>query len=135
LSIEENMRSTDPLLAPLPGADHREANGVQLDIVRTGASRVKRVIYNPGFRWSTHLKQTVGGDYCMHTHVGFLASGRVSVQYADGVVREFAAPAVVAIDPGHDGWVVGDEPAVLIEFDFEKETASRLGACDPRRAP
>ena len=43
------------------------------------------------------------------------------------IAVEFAAPQVVAIDPGHDGWVVGDEPAVVVEFDFEGETVSRLG--------
>jgi len=40
---------------------------------------------------------------------------------------EFKAPQVVAIEPGHDGWVVGEEPAVLIEFEFERETVRRLG--------
>jgi hypothetical protein len=49
------------------------------------------------------------------------------VRYADGCVEEFAAPAIVAISPGHDGWVIGSEPAVLIEFDFEGETEARLG--------
>ena len=63
----------------------------------------------------------------MHAHVGFLARGRVHVEYPDGCVHEFVAPQVVSIDPGHDGWVVGDEPAVLIEIDFEKDTLSRLG--------
>ena len=55
------------------------------------------------------------------------ARGRVHIQYADGCTSEFVAPQVVAIEPGHDGWVVGDEPAVLVEFDFEGETVSRLG--------
>jgi len=49
------------------------------------------------------------------------------VEFAGGATFEFVAPQVVAIPPGHDGWVVGDEPAVLIEFDFEGETASRFG--------
>jgi hypothetical protein len=108
-------------------AEHRDLGGVQLDVVRAGDGRVKRVIYPPGFRWSTHLKPSIGGDYCMHAHVGFLARGQVHIQYADGCVAEFAAPQVVAIDPEHDGWVVGDEPAVLVEFDFERDTCSRLG--------
>jgi hypothetical protein len=46
---------------------------------------------------------------------------------------EFVAPAVVAIEPGHDGWVVGDEAAVLVEFDFERDTVSRLGMADAHR--
>ena len=108
-------------------ADHREIGGIQLDVARAGSSRVKRIVYPPGFRWSTHMKAIVGTDLCQHAHVGFLARGQVHIQYADGCTLEFVAPQVVAIEPGHDGWVVGDEPAVLIEFDFEGETAQRCG--------
>jgi|SRR5947209_14429649 len=121
------MPTTDPLLAPVKTAEHREIGTVQLDVVRAGQGRVKRLVYPPGFRWSTHMKGIAGTDLCMHAHVGFLARGRVHIQYADGCTLEFAAPQVIAIDPGHDGWVEGDEPAVVIEFDFEGETASRLG--------
>ena len=128
------MATTDPLLAPIPGADSRQLGGVQVDVARAGSGRIKRVIYQPGFRWSTHMKGTVGTDLCMHAHVGFIARGRIGVTYADGCTAEFAAPQVVAIEPGHDGWVVGDEPAVLIEFDFEGETASRFGMDGGRRA-
>ncbi len=98
-----------------------------MDFVKAGEARVKRVIYRPGFKWSTHMKQIVGTDLCMHAHLGFLAQGRLRIQYADGVTQDFVAPQAVVIEPGHDGWVVGEEPAVLIEFDFEKETINRLG--------
>jgi hypothetical protein len=121
------MSTNDPLVAPIPGADSRELNGVQVDVARAGNGRVKRVIYEPGFRWSTHMKPTVGTDLCMHAHVGFIARGQIHIQYADGCVLEFVAPQVVAIEPGHEGWVVGTEPAVLIEFDFEGATAGRFG--------
>ena len=109
------MASTDPILGPVKGAEHRTVAGVEMDTTRTGAARVKRVVYQPGFRWSTHMKQMVGTPLCMHAHVGFLVRGQIHIQYADGCVLEFAAPQAVAIEPGHDGWVVGDEPAVLIE--------------------
>jgi hypothetical protein len=127
------MAAPDPLLAPIPGADSRTLNGVQVDVVRAGTGRVKRVIYQPGFRWSTHMKPTVGTGLCMHAHVGFIARGRIHVQYADGCTVEFVAPQVVAIEPGHEGWVVGDEPAVLIEIDFEGETASHFGMAGGHR--
>jgi hypothetical protein len=127
------MSSDDPLLGPLPGAEHREIGGTRIDTVRAGCARVKRVVYPPGFRWSSHMKGVVGTDLCMHAHVGFLARGQVHIQYADGCTSEFVAPQVVAIDPGHEGWVVGDEPAVLIEFDFERETVSRLGMPESHR--
>ena len=117
----------NPLLGPLKGAERREINGVQVDVVRTGQSRVKRVVYPPGFRWSKDLKAVVGTELCQHAHVGFLAAGRLTIEYADGVTEAYVAPQVVAIAPGHDGWVVGNEPAILIEFDFEGETVQRLG--------
>lgn len=124
---------SDSLLGPIKGADRREVAGVQIDTVRTGAARVKRVVYEPGFRWSTHMKPITGTDTCMHAHVGFLARGQIHVEYPDGCVSEFKAPQVIAIEPGHDGWVVGDEPAVLIEFDFEGDTVERLGMPDGHR--
>jgi len=105
----------------------RTVGGVQLDVARAGEARVKRLIYPVGFRWSRDMKPIVGGDSCSHAHVGFLARGQVHVEYADGCKLELAAPQVIAIEPGHDGWVVGDEPAVVIEFDFEGDTARRCG--------
>ena len=119
--------SNDPLFAPMPGADTRVVGGVQVDVAQAGTGRIKRVIYQPGFRWSSHMKDSVGTDLCMHAHVGFIARGRIAARYGDGTTVEFAAPQVVAIQPGHDGWVVGDEPAVLIEVDFLGETAAKFG--------
>ena len=123
----KRVTAPDALLAPIKGASTREVGGVKLAVAAAGAARVKRLIYPPGFRWSKAMKPVVGTDRCMHAHVGFLARGEIHIEYADGCVVEFKAPQVVAIDPGHDGWVVGKEPVVLIEFDFEGETISRLG--------
>jgi hypothetical protein len=120
-------RAPDALLAPIKGAIAREIGGVKLEVVAAGAARVKRMIYPPGFRWSAAMKPVVGTERCMHAHVGFLARGEIHIEYADGCVVEFKAPQVVAIDPGHDGWVVGKEPVVLIEFDFGGDTVNRLG--------
>jgi hypothetical protein len=120
-------------LAPVRGADRREVGGVLLEIGPAGAGRVKRLVYPAGFRWSTDMKPIVGTELCMHAHVGFLAQGQIHIQYADGCVVELKAPQVVAIEPGHDGWVVGRAPAVLIEFDFEGETARVFGMPDAHR--
>jgi len=117
----------DPLLAAIEGADHREIAGVALDVVRAGNGRVKRAIYPPGFRWSTHMKPVVGTPHCMHAHVGFLARGHVAGEYSDQCTFDFVAPRVIVIEPGHDAWVVGNEPAVVIEFDYEGQTAARFG--------
>ena len=127
------MSSFDALLAPMPGTEHQKIAGVEIDIARAGTARVKRVIYPPGFRWSTHIKPVVGTDLCMHSHVGFLARGQIHMEFADGCTREFVAPQAVLIEPGHDGWVVGTDPAVLIEFDFVGETAQQLGLPETHR--
>jgi hypothetical protein len=85
------------------------------------------MVYPAGFRWSVHMKPIVGTELCMHAHAGFLESGAIRIEYPDGCADVFRAPAVVAIAPGHDGAVVGDTPAVLVEFDFERATVERLG--------
>jgi hypothetical protein len=117
----------DPLIGLMKGAERREVGRVTVDVAPAGAGRVKRMVYPPGFRWSKDMKPAVGTDYCMHAHVGFLARGEIHIEYPDGCIVECRAPQVVAIEPGHDGWVVGNEPVVLIEFDFEKDTIDRLG--------
>ena len=118
--------AADPLLAPIKDAERRDIGHVQLEVVRAGGARVKRMIYPPGFRWSVDMRPIVKTPLCMHAHVGFLARGEIHMEYADGCVVEFKAPQVIAIDPGHDGWVVGKSPAVVIEFDFERDTAEKL---------
>ena len=128
-----SARAADPLLARVKGAEHRVIGHVQLDVGRAGAARVKRMIYPPGFRWSVDMKPKVSTDLCMHAHVGFLARGEIHIEYADGCIVEHKAPQIVAIEPGHDGWVVGREPVVLIEFDFEGDTVNRLGMPDAHR--
>src|SRR5215510_8035282 len=120
-------KKATPSLAPVRGAELREVGHVRLEVGRAGEARVKRMVYPPGFRWSVDMKPAVGTDFCMHAHVGFLARGEIHIEYADGCIVEHKAPQVVAIDPGHDGWVVGDEPVVLIEFDFERDTIRRTG--------
>ena len=120
-------RAHDALTAAVRGATHRYVGHVRLDVGKAGGARVKRMIYPPGFHWKKDMKPVTGTDLCMHAHVGFLARGEIHIEYADGCIVEHKAPQIVAIEPGHDGWVVGNEPVVMIEFDFEGDTVSRLG--------
>ena len=119
--------AVNPLFAPMKGAERRDLGHVRLEVGRAGAARVKRMIYPVGFRWSVDMKPAIGTSLCMHAHVGFLAHGEIHIEYADGCVVRYRAPQVIAIDPGHDGWVVGKEPVVLIEFDFEGDTVAKMG--------
>lgn len=115
------------LFGPVAGAERRDIGHVQLDVGQAGSARVKRLIYPVGFRWSKDMKPVIGGDYCMHAHVGFLVHGEIHIEYPDGCIIEHRAPHVICIEPGHDGWVVGKEPVVMIEIDFESDTVARLG--------
>jgi hypothetical protein len=85
------------------------------------------VIYPAGFRWSKDMQSTIGTHLCMHAHVGFIVQGEIEIQYADGCRMRFVAPQAVVIEPGHDGWVAGERPAVMIEVDFESDTARQFG--------
>jgi hypothetical protein len=126
-------RGTDAIFAPVKGAERRVVGHVQLEVGQAGDARVKRMIYPPGFRWSRDMKPQVGTDLCMHAHAGFLIHGEIHIEYADGCIVEHKAPQVVSIEPGHDGWVVGKEPVVLIEFDFGADTIRRLGMPEQHR--
>lgn len=134
-TLPKRPNAPDPLLDAVKGAERRTIGHVRLEVGRAGAARVKRMVYPSGFRWSVDMKPIVKTDLCMHAHVGFLARGEIHIEYADGCVVEHKAPQIVAIEPGHDGWVVGKEPVVLIEFDFESDTVRRLGMPDGHRHP
>lgn len=100
---------------------------VRVDVVRIGEMPVKRVSHAPGWRWSEHSGPEVGAERCPDTHVGLLLAGRLGVELADGSSFEAGAGDVVVIPPGHDAWVVGDEPAVLVQFDEGASAARRFG--------
>ena len=134
-TAQGRAKAPDAPPAGMKGAERRQIGHVQLEVGRAGAARVKRMIYPAGFRWSVDMKPIVGTDRCMHAHVGFLERGEIHIEYGDGCSAEYKAPEIVAIEPGHDGWVVGKEPVVLIEFDFESDTVSRLGMPDAHRHP
>jgi hypothetical protein len=115
------------------GATTSTVGGVTVDTVDAGRARVKRLIYPAGWRWRESMQPVSGTDYCTHAHVGFMVAGAIEIQYADGCRVEFRAPAAVVIEPGHDGWVLGDEDAVLIQVDCDVETVERLGLVGEHR--
>ncbi len=127
------MSSADTIMAPMKGTEHREVAGVMLDTVQAGKARVRRAIYPVGFHWARDIKPIVGTPTCMHAHIGFLASGHIHMTFPDGCTRDYIAPQVIVIEPDHDGKVIGNEPAVVIEFDFEGETAAKCGLPDKHR--
>lgn len=112
---------------PIAGASRSEIGGLVVDEVAAGRGRIKRVIYPPGWRWTTHMGPVTGGDRCGHAHVGMLVQGTIVVEYPDGCRDVQVASAAVVVAPGHDSWVEGDQPAVLIQYDCGPETVELLG--------
>ena len=96
------MSTHDPLTAPMPGADTREVAGVRLDIVKTGAGRVKRAIYPAGFRWSTHMKPVTGTDICQHTHINFLTKNHIHIHFPNNYIQKYKTPTTLTIKPNHN---------------------------------
>jgi class 3 adenylate cyclase len=78
---------------------------------------VGRMTYEPGWRWSVDVKPIAGTQSCQFHHLGVTMSGRLRVQMQDGVELEVGPGEVFEIPPGHDAWVVGDEPWVSIDFE------------------
>jgi hypothetical protein len=118
---------------PIDGAIQTTIGGVVVDEVPAGRARVKRVVYPPGWRWSVDMSPVTGTDRCQHAHVGFVVQGALAVEYEDGCKVEFYAPAPVVVEPGHDGWVIGDGSAVLIQVDCDADTVERLGLLGEHR--
>ena len=88
----------------------------QIEILRIGDGVVGRATFEPGWRWSEDVKPLAGTDSCQSAHIGYVISGRQRVLMDDGTELEYGAGDVVAIPPGHDAWVVGEEPCVLVDF-------------------
>ena len=86
------------------------------EIVRVGLQTIGRAALQPGWRWSTHMQPLMGTPSCPVHHVQVLLSGRFVVRMDDGEEMEFAPDDVFDIPPGHDAWVVGDEPVVLLDI-------------------
>jgi class 3 adenylate cyclase len=78
---------------------------------------IGKLVWDPGWRWSVDVKPIAGTQYCQSHHVGYCVSGRLRVQMNDGVELEIGPDEVFEIPPGHDAWVLGDEPFVTIDFE------------------
>jgi class 3 adenylate cyclase len=94
----------------------RELPGLTLNLLRVGSLALGYGIVHPGFRWSTHLRKETDEPLCQIHHLQMLLSGRFAVEMDDGEYVEIGPNEVFDVPPGHDAWVLGDEPAVLLDF-------------------
>ena len=97
--------------------DVRSVPNGRIDVVELDDRVVGRMTYEPGWRWSTDVKPIAGTESCQFHHVGVTLSGRLRVQMSDGTELEVGPGDVFELPPGHDAWVVGDEPWVSVDFE------------------
>ena len=93
-----------------------ELPGIKVQQVDLGDLTVGRIVTEPGWRWYTHVRPKVGGEWCEARHVGVVLSGRFGITMRDGTTLEFGPHDVFEIPPGHDGYTLGDEACVQIEW-------------------
>jgi class 3 adenylate cyclase len=89
----------------------------QIEVVRLDDRVVGRVKYEPGWRWSKDVKPVAATASCQFHHFGITLSGRLRAQMQDGVELEIGPGEIFELPPGHDAWVVGDEPWVSVDFE------------------
>jgi hypothetical protein len=87
-----------------------------LNMVVLGGAMIARADFRPGFRWSTDIGPAAGTGSCQVAHTGVVLSGRFAVRMDDGTELEFGPGDAHVVSPGHDAWVVGDEPCVIIDI-------------------
>jgi quercetin dioxygenase-like cupin family protein len=96
--------------------DVREFERGRFELIRIGGMTVGRATYEPGWKWSEHVGPTAGTESCQVEHVGLVISGQAAVRMDDGTERVMAPGDLFHVPPGHDSWVVGDEPYVSLHF-------------------
>jgi ethanolamine utilization protein EutQ (cupin superfamily) len=101
----------------LDAADEvREFDKGRFDTVELGGMTIGRATYQPGWKWSRDVGAALGQESCQVEHVGMVVSGRVAVAMNDGSISELGPGDLFYCPPGHDSWVIGDEPYVSLHF-------------------
>ena len=94
----------------------REFDKGRFELVHLGGMTIGRATYQPGWKWSEHVGAALGAGSCHVEHVGMVVSGCATAAMDDGEIIEMRAGDIFYIPPGHDSWVVGDEPYVSLHF-------------------
>jgi class 3 adenylate cyclase len=94
----------------------RKVEKARIELVELGELAVGRAVFEPGWRWSQHVKPIVGTESCRVHHLGYVVSGHLHVEMTDGATLEVMGGGAFEIPPGHDAWVIGDEPWVSIDW-------------------
>jgi len=103
----------------------RTPSKTKVELVRMGGATAARLTLEPGWTWEECIKPVVGTDSCQLRHVGLAHAGAMVISHEDGTEQEIRAGQAYVIEPGHNAWVVGDEP--FVGFEFEAPTAEDFG--------
>ena len=88
----------------------------KLELVNLASGPVGRATFEPGWKWSEHVKPIAGTDSCQAAHMGYFVSGRMKVVMDDGEEIEYGPGDFGVMEPGHDAWILGDEACVVIDW-------------------
>ena len=88
----------------------------RFELYRVGPTTLGRATYEPGWRWSEHVGAPACEESCQVEHVGLVLSGRAAVRMDDGTERVMGPGDLFHVPPGHDSWVVGDEPYISLHI-------------------
>jgi hypothetical protein len=94
----------------------RNFDNGEIRIVNIAGATVGRAVFRPGWKWSNDVKPIAGTDSCQAPHTGYIISGRMHVVMDDGREAEAGPGDAFVIAPGHDAWIVGDEPCVALDW-------------------
>ena len=87
-----------------------------MEYVKLGDMTIIKATWQPGYRWTEHMKPSIGKDSCPGTHLTYVISGRLRTRMDDGTEFDLGPGDVAITAPGHDAWVLGDEPCVVLDF-------------------
>jgi quercetin dioxygenase-like cupin family protein len=97
-------------------SETREFEKGRFELYRIGPMTIGRATYEPGWRWTEHVAPTSGTSSCQVEHVGLVVSGQAVAKMDDGREVVMKANDLFYVPPGHDSWVVGDEPYVSLHL-------------------
>jgi len=102
-----------------------EGDSGHLDLVNTDAGSVGRATFQPGWKWSEHVKPIAKTESCQAAHTGYFVSGRMMVVMDNGEEMEYGPGDFAVMAPGHDAWIIGDDPCVVIDWQGYADYAKR----------
>jgi class 3 adenylate cyclase len=94
----------------------RRVDKAHIELVELGELTIGRAIFEPGWRWSEHVKPIVGTESCQVHHLGYVVSGHLHIEMTDGASMDVMGGDAFEIPPGHDAWVIGDEPWISVDW-------------------